>query len=92
MSAPPPTLPHQQSADDTVLTAAEVSIDLRCSKAQAYHLIKGTIRGVSPLPSISLGRRKLVRRSALEEWKRANERTPTGAMIDPSQRKTPGDA
>jgi len=77
---------------DQVLTVPEVARELRCSKAHAYHAINGTIPGVSPLPAISLGRRKLVRRSTLEEWKRANERAAAGVMIDPSLKNHAVDA
>lgn len=69
-----------------ILTVAEVAQNLRCSKAHVYHAINGTIPGVSPLPSISLGRRRLIRRGTLEQWKRENERAHAGAMIDPSLR------
>ena len=58
---------------DEILTAAEVAAELRCSKAHVYNTIAGKVEGVSPLPAISMGRRKLVRRSAFEEWKRTNE-------------------
>ena len=58
---------------DEILTAAEVAAELRCSKAHVYNTIAGKVEGVSPLPAICMGRRKLVRRSALEEWKRTNE-------------------
>lgn len=58
---------------DEILTAAEVASELRCSKAHVYNAIAGKIGGVSALPAISMGRRKLVRRSALEQWKRINE-------------------
>jgi excisionase family DNA binding protein len=71
-------------AKSDVLTVEEVSTDLRCSKAHVYHLINGTVPGVSPLPSLSLGRRRLIRRSTLEQWKSANEHPRLGAMIDPS--------
>jgi excisionase family DNA binding protein len=77
---------------ETILTVAEVAIDLRCSKAHVYKTINGTIEGVSPLPAIMHGRRRLVRRSTLEEWKRANERASPGAMIDPSLKKHAADA
>ncbi len=56
-----------------ILTAEEVAHELRCSKAHVYNAIAGKVRGVSPLPAITMGRRKLVRREALERWKRANE-------------------
>jgi len=59
---------------DELLTVQEVAGDLRCSKAHVYHAINGTVAGVSPLPSISIGRRRLVRRSTLEAWKKENER------------------
>jgi excisionase family DNA binding protein len=58
---------------DQILTAAEVAAELRCSKAHVYNAIAGKIEGVSCLPAISMGRRKLVRRSALEQWKKLNE-------------------
>ena len=58
---------------DEILTVAEVAIELRCSKAHVYNAIAGKVDGVYPLPAISMGRRKLVRRSALEQWKQANE-------------------
>jgi excisionase family DNA binding protein len=58
---------------DEILTAAEVAVELRCSKAHVYNTIAGKVEGMSPLPAICMGRRKLVRRSALEEWKRTNE-------------------
>jgi len=58
---------------DEILTVAEVAIELRCSKAHVYNAIAGKVEGVSALPAISMGRRKLVRRSALEQWKKLNE-------------------
>lgn len=56
-----------------VLTIPEVARHLRCSKAHVYNAINGKVEGVTPLPAIRMGRRKLVRRSSLEAWKRANE-------------------
>ena len=61
------------NAGDEILTVSEVAAELRCSKAHAYNAIAGKIRGVSRLPAIPMGRRKLVRRSTFEEWKRVNE-------------------
>lgn len=58
---------------DPILTVPEVAEELRCSKAQAYKLTRGEVHGSSRLPSIQIGRRRLVRRSALERWKRDNE-------------------
>lgn len=68
---PEPTQPQ-------ILTAEEVARELRCSVAHVYHAIAGKIRGVSPLPAIQMGRRKLVRREALERWKLENERNGFG--------------
>jgi excisionase family DNA binding protein len=56
-----------------ILTATEVAAELRCSKAQVYRLLNGEVKDVPRLPHISLGRKKLVRRSTLEDWKRVNE-------------------
>ncbi len=66
---------------DEILTVAEVASDLRCSKAHVYHAINGKVAGVSKLPAISMGRKKLVRRSTLERWKRANEGSDGGDML-----------
>lgn len=71
-----------------ILTVAEVASELRCSKAHVYNVIAGKVDGVSPLPAIPMGRRKLIRRAALELWKTTNERTggndkiPSSSAID----------
>jgi hypothetical protein len=57
---------------DPVLTAKEVAADLRCSKAQVYRLMNGCVEGVTVLPHLALGRKKVVPRSILERWKRQN--------------------
>ena len=56
-----------------ILSIAEVAANLRCSKAHVYNAINGKIAGVTRLPAICMGRRKLVRRASLETWKSANE-------------------
>lgn len=61
------------SAADEILTAEEVAAELRCSKAHVYNVIAGKVAGVSSLPAIPMGRRKLIRRAALDQWKRTNE-------------------
>ena len=71
---------------EVLLTVSEVAIDLRCSKAHVCKTIRGRVPGVTPLPAISMGRRKLVRRSSLEQWKRENEHLPTDVTIIPSQK------
>ncbi len=71
---------------DNVLTVSEVATDLRCSKAHVYKAINGDVLGVSPLPAITMGRRRLIRRSSLEQWKRANERAPGDAMMIASRK------
>jgi excisionase family DNA binding protein len=64
-----------------VLTISEVAANLRCSKAHVYNAINGRVTGVSALPAIAMGRRKLVRQSTLEAWKQANERGLGGGML-----------
>ena len=75
-----------------ILTIEEVAEGLRCSKAHVYNLVAGKIKGVPPLPVIALGRRRLVRRSSLEEWKRTNEKVFTNGMLPPSPNIDAGDA
>ena len=56
-----------------ILTANEIAAELRCSKAQVYRLMNGSIPDIKPLPTLALGRKKVVMRSSFEAWKRANE-------------------
>jgi len=79
-------------SSNDVLTATEVAIELRCSKAHAYNIINGRVAGVSPLPAISAGRRRLVRRSTFEQWKAANERASGDAILIASQKNHAADA
>jgi excisionase family DNA binding protein len=74
----------QPSQHRDVLTISEVAANLRCSKAHVYNAINGRVTGVSALPAIAMGRRKLVRRSTLEAWKQANERGLGGGMLPKS--------
>jgi hypothetical protein len=62
------------SARDLVLTAKEVATELRCSKAQVYRLMNGEVDGLTPLPTLPLGRKKVVMRGSFEAWKLVNER------------------
>jgi excisionase family DNA binding protein len=68
-------------AADDILTIPEVAERLRCSRAHAYHLARGKIGDALPLAVIRLGRRKLVRRSTLDAWMRANERAQAGGIL-----------
>lgn len=79
-------LPNSPASDREILTVTETANELRCSKAHVCKAINGLLRGVSPLPAITMGRRKLVRRSSLEKWKRDNEHLPTDVTIIPSQK------
>jgi len=58
---------------DPILTVSEVAQELRCCKAQVHKLIHGLVKGVSKLPAISIGRKKIIRRSSLTEWIQSNE-------------------
>lgn len=73
---------------EEILSAVEVAKELRCSKAHVYNVMHGRVHGVIPLPSIPMGRRRLVRRSALEAWKRANEQNAIcSAELDRNRRE-----
>lgn len=65
----------------TILTVAEVAEHLRCSKAHVYKVIEGKVPGVTPLPAIFMGRRKLVRFDTLELWKQRNEKSYSNGNI-----------
>jgi hypothetical protein len=64
-----------------ILTVRDVALELRCSSAHVYNVINGTVKGVTRLPSITIGRRKLVQRISFEQWKRHNERWGDSGII-----------
>lgn len=78
--------------ENEILTVTKVAVELGCSKAHVYNAIAGKVQGVTPLPAISMGRRRLVRRAALEQWKSANENHSPDARIQYRQQLTPLDA
>ncbi len=67
---------------DNILTAREVAKELRCSKAHVYRLINGEINGLTPLPCLALGRKKVVMKASLEAWKLANEQNRVNVGAD----------
>lgn len=60
-------------ANSEILTIREVAAILRCSRMHICNFTNGRVAGVPRLPSMPMGRRKVVRRSTLEEWMRAVE-------------------
>jgi len=64
-----------------VLTVRDVALELRCSVAHVYNVINGKVKNVSRLPAMAIGRRKLVQRDTLEEWKKGNERRDVDAIM-----------
>ena len=59
--------------DFGLLTLADVAELLHCSKAHVCNMVAGRVNGCPAIPSVSLGRRKLVRREALQSWIERNE-------------------
>jgi hypothetical protein len=45
-----------------LLTLSDVAELLHCSKAHVCKTVSGRVRGCPPIPAVSLGRRKLMRR------------------------------
>ena len=64
-----------------VLTVRDVALELRCSVDHVYRVINGKVKYVSRLPAIPMGRRKLIQRDTLEDWKKTNEQPETDVMI-----------
>ena len=70
--------------DFGLLTLADVAELLHCSKAHICNVVAGRVRGCPPIPSVSLGRRKLVRREALQSWIERNEHAAISGTIQAS--------
>ena len=67
-----------------ILTVRDVALELRCSVAHVYNVINGKVKNVTRLPAIPMGRRKLIQRDRLEEWKKSNEQgDDDGMMLGP---------
>jgi hypothetical protein len=71
LSGPP--LSSDRDLGEEILVAVEIAVELRCSPAQVHKLMNGTVKGSTKLPFIRNGRKKVVRRSTFEAWKRQNE-------------------
>jgi len=56
-----------------VLNVRDIALELRCSETHVYNVINGKVKNVSKLATITIGRRRLVQRATLEDWKRINE-------------------
>ena len=64
-----------------VLTVREVDLELRCSVAHVYNVINGKVKNVPRLPTVAVGRRKLIQRDTLEQWKKSYEHGDYDVMI-----------
>jgi hypothetical protein len=67
--------------DFDFLTLADVADLLHCSKAHVGKVVAGRVSGCPPIPAVSLGRRKLVRRRSLIDWLEANESHARGGTM-----------
>jgi hypothetical protein len=65
-----------------LLTLADAAKLLHCSKAHVCKAVSGRIRGCTPIPCVSLGRRKLIRRESLRQWIERNERPCAQSCAD----------
>ena len=63
-----------QGNPDDVLTMADVTEILRCSKSHVANLINGKVHGAPVLTHVAMGRRKVVRRHWLVTWMEAFKR------------------
>jgi hypothetical protein len=87
-SYPNPIAAADPLQDFDLLTMSDVAQLLRCSKAHACNAVAGRVPGCAAIPSVSLGRRKLVRRASLLAWIEANEKTGTMAASPERDRKS----
>ncbi len=64
-----------------LLTLADAAELLHCSKAHICKAVSGRVPGCPPIPAVSLGRRKLIRRETLRLWIENNERATVDGNI-----------
>ena len=75
-----PAMPTPLESFD-LLTLADAAELLHCSKAHVCKAVSGRIQGCPPIPAVSIGRRKLIRRETLRLWIESNERVTADANI-----------
>jgi excisionase family DNA binding protein len=75
----------QDTAAFDLLTMAEVAKLLHCSKSHVCAAVAGRVRGCPPIPAVSLGRRKLVRRESLAAWIERNEAANDNVNASPER-------
>jgi hypothetical protein len=61
------------SAVAEILTTREVAREMCCSRAHVHNIINDKVFGTPPLPAITIGRRRLMRRVSLDQWPQAIE-------------------
>ena len=88
----PPQQAFLRSQPENILSIADVARILGCSKAHVCNAINGKVKGVTRLPAISMGRRKLVRQQSLESWLAHNDPCPTHAIMRSSHSDAAVDA
>ena len=76
--------------DFDLLTLGDAAKLLRCSKAHIGKAVAGRIPGCPPIPAVSLGRRKLIRRASLLLWIADNEHAAVSATIRSSPERHAG--
>jgi excisionase family DNA binding protein len=70
-TATPPIINDRYAPEKSgpeILTIREAAQLLRCSKAHVANVLNGRVSGIPPIPHVVVGRRKLIRRAALEHW------------------------
>ena len=73
-----------------LLTLADAAKLLRCSKAHVGKAVAGRIPDCPPIPAVSLGRRKLIRRASLLLWIETNEQAAIPVKIRSSPERRAG--
>jgi excisionase family DNA binding protein len=73
-------------SDFDLLTYADAAQLLQCSKAHVSNLVAGKVRDCPPIPSVRLGRRRLIRRGSLLLWIEQNERATIQASPERGRR------
>src|ERR1035441_8651101 len=63
-----------------LLTLADVAELLHCSKTHVCKAVSGRVWGCPPIPAVSLGRRKLVRRETPLSWSEKKRMQAAGVL------------
>lgn len=66
-------LPYLETEQDEILDVKGTAKRLHCSPSHVSNILSGKVPGVTPIPHVRAGRKRLIRLTTLTEWFKSQE-------------------